>query len=148
MQKKQSLLTGNLELLLSSQTSVKVRRRPTAELGQGWLCMCLCPGGLKNKVEAGRVSRPWEQREAAAVKMSQALSISLGTREESWVGSDGFTSLLFVQMLPCCYVHVGLQQPPLRKEQTPKLPREIQAVLCHNSCQRFVFHLFGMQQQD
>lgn len=70
----------------------------TAEPGQGWLCMCLCPGGLKNKEEARRASRPWEQREAAAVKMSQAVSVSLGTGEQSWVGSAGFTS-----QLPWCY---------------------------------------------
>lgn len=75
----------------------------TAEPGLGWLCMCLCPGGLKNKEEARRASRPWEQKEAAAVKMSQALSISLGTGKESWVGSGGFTSQRFVHMLPWCY---------------------------------------------
>lgn len=74
-----------------------------AEPGQGWLCMCLCPGGLKNKEEARRASRPWEQREAAAVKMSQAVSVSLGTGEKSWVGSAGFTSQRFVQTLPWCY---------------------------------------------
>lgn len=65
--------------------------------------MCLCPGGLKNKEEARRVSRPWEQKEAASVKTSQALSVSLGTGEESWVGIGGFTSQHFVQMLPWCY---------------------------------------------
>lgn len=65
--------------------------------------MCLCPGGLKNKAEARRASRPWEQREAAAVKMSQAVSVSLGTGEKRWVGSAGFTSQRFVQTLPRCY---------------------------------------------
>lgn len=45
-------------------------------------------------------------------------------------------------------VHVGLQQPPLSKEQTPELPRKTQTTLRHNFCQKFVFHLFGMRQQE
>lgn len=45
-------------------------------------------------------------------------------------------------------VHVGLQQPPLSKEQAPKLPAKAQAMFCHNFCQRFAFHLFGVQQQE
>lgn len=119
-----------------------------AEPGQGWLCMCLCPGGLKNKEEARRASRPWEQREAAAVRMSQAVSVSLGTGKRA--GWAVLVSLLSA-LCRCCLrvtVHVGLQQPPLSKEQAPKLPAKAQAMFYHNFCQRFVFHLFGVQQQE
>lgn len=95
-----------------------------AEPGQGWLCMCLCPGGLKNKEEARRASRPWEQKKTAAVKMSQALSVSLGTREENWVGSGGFTSQRFVQSLPWCYGSRRIAAIPSQQGTDSKASKE------------------------
>lgn len=41
-----------------------------------------------------------------------------------------------------------MQQPPLSMEQTTRLLRKTQDVSHHVFCQRFAFHLLGMQQQE